>query len=215
MSSRLLPADDPRPIAPVLWPSVAATADPPAPSAAGAAQPQIDLIELEREWQKRVAEARAAGFREGEAAGRGRAAIELQPVLAGFAKAVEEIAGLRPGLRREAEADIVKLAIAIARRVIRRELAVDPEALHGLVLAALQKLQMQEICRVRVHRSHAAALMELLNKTGGAGIEIVPEVSGGPGTVVFETARGNLEASVESQLDEIERGLADLLRRQR
>jgi flagellar biosynthesis/type III secretory pathway protein FliH len=32
---------------------------------------------------------------------------------------------------------------------------------------------------------------------------------------VFETARGNLDASVESQLGEIERGLADILRRQK
>ncbi len=35
-----------------------------------------------------------------------------------------------------------------------------------------------------------------------------------PGAVVFETERGNLDASVESQLQEIERGLADRLRRQ-
>ena len=34
-----------------------------------------------------------------------------------------------------------------------------------------------------------------------------------PGVVVFETDRGNLDASVESQLGEIERGLADSLRR--
>jgi flagellar biosynthesis/type III secretory pathway protein FliH len=33
------------------------------------------------------------------------------------------------------------------------------------------------------------------------------------GTVIFETQRGNLDASVESQLQEIERGLADRLRR--
>ena len=33
------------------------------------------------------------------------------------------------------------------------------------------------------------------------------------GTVIFETQRGNLDASVDSQLQEIERGLADRLRR--
>jgi flagellar biosynthesis/type III secretory pathway protein FliH len=32
------------------------------------------------------------------------------------------------------------------------------------------------------------------------------------GTVIFETDRGNLDASVESQLREIERGLGDRLR---
>jgi flagellar biosynthesis/type III secretory pathway protein FliH len=41
----------------------------------------------------------------------------------------------------------------------------------------------------------------------------VPDGSRDPGAAVFETERGNLDASVESQLGEIERGLADALRR--
>ena len=48
-----------------------------------------------------------------------------------LARAIDELAGLRPRLRQEAEADLVQLALAIARRVLRREIAVDPEALHG------------------------------------------------------------------------------------
>jgi flagellar assembly protein FliH len=174
------------------------------------------MARIEREWQQRVVEARAAGAREGEAAGRSRAAAELQPLIERLARTVDEVAGLRPRLRREAEADLVKLAIAIARRVIRRELVVDPEALHGLVLGALEKLQMQEVSRLRVHPSQAAAIAELLrDRPGGAAIDVVADASGDPGTAVFETTRGNLDASVESQLGEIERGLADTLRRQR
>ena len=42
---------------------------------------------------------------------------------------------------------------------------------------------------------------------------MVPDASRELGTVIFETQRGNLDASVESQLQEIERGLADRLRR--
>jgi flagellar assembly protein FliH len=214
MSSRLLAPDDPRTIDPVLWPSVASARKQDGPKEA-AAEPQVDFTRLEREWQQRVAEAHAAGVREGEAAGRSRAAAEMQPVLERMARTVEELAGLRPRLRREAEADMVKLAVAIARRVIRRELAVDPEALHGLVLGALEKLQAQEISRVRVHPSQTAAVAGLLReRPGGTAVEVVADGSGDPGAAVFETVRGNLDASVESQLGEIERGLADTLRRQ-
>src|SRR5471030_2372000 len=120
-------------------------------------------------------------------------------------------AGTREG---EAEADLVKLALAIARRGLRRELAIDPEALHGLVLAALEKLQGQEICRVKVHPSHAAMVTECLRQiVTGAAVEVIPDPSREPGAIVFETERGNLDASVESQLQEIERGLADRLKR--
>ena len=65
----------------------------------------------------------------------------MQPVIERLARPSTKLAGLRPRLRREAEADLVKLAMAIARRVLRREIAVDPEALRGLVMAALEKLQ--------------------------------------------------------------------------
>jgi len=34
-----------------------------------------------------------------------------------------------------------------------------------------------------------------------------------PGSAVFETSRGELDASVSTQLDEIQRGLTDLVRR--
>src|SRR5205823_13649465 len=104
------------------------------------------------------------------------------------------------------------LALAIARRVLRREIAIDPEALHGLVLGALQKLEGQEIARVRVHRSHAVAVTKCLQQNLNAGkIEVIADPAREIGAIVFETQRGNLDASVESQLQEIERGLADRL----
>ena len=48
---------------------------------------------------------------------------------------------MRKRAAHEAEQDVVKLAIAIARRVLHRELTVDPDAILGLVKAALQKIE--------------------------------------------------------------------------
>jgi flagellar assembly protein FliH len=93
-------------------------------------------------------------------------------------------------------------------------MSIDPEALHGLVLGALQKLHGQEIARVRVHPSHAAAIAKYLQQNLNAEkIEVIADPSREIGAVVFETQRGNLDASVESQLQEIESGLADRLRK--
>jgi flagellar assembly protein FliH len=216
MSSRLLGPEDPRRVEAVIWRRVCSAADTPEAPAEAAPAPLFDPAELEREWQGRASEARAAGRREGEAAGRNQAMAELEAALERLARSVDELAGLRARLRREAETDMVQLAIAIARRVIRRELAIDPDALHGLVLGALERLQMQEINRVRVHPAHAGMVAALLrDRSGGGAIEVVSDPSAEPGGAVFETDRGNLDASVESQLGEIERGLADTLRRQR
>lgn len=177
-----------------------------------AARPPAAILQLEGKIEERVEEAHAAGIREGEAAGRNRAAAELQPVMERLERSITELSGLRARLRREAESDLVRLALAIARRILRRELAVDPDAIHGLVLGALEKLQGQEICRVRVHPAHAGMVSACLRQMAAAApVEVVPDASRDLGTVVFETERGSLDASVESQLREIERGLSDRL----
>jgi len=209
-------------VAPMIFRQVAAAASPGASglaAATGAVEPPqpdyaAQIAQLQRQAEQRIREAHAAGIKEGETAGRNRAAAELQPVIDRLGRAIEEISALRARLRREAEGDMVKLSLAIARRILRRELAVDPDALHGLVLAALEKLQGQEILRVRVHPSLAAAVTASVRKAlAPALVEVIPDASREPGAVVFETANGNLDASIESQFQEIERGLTDRLRR--
>ncbi|MGD0499298.1 MAG: FliH/SctL family protein [Bryobacteraceae bacterium] len=211
MSCKVLPPGGPQETERLAWRRAREETSGEAAGAPGAVAGRIE--ELQREGERRVAEAHAAGLREGEALGRQHAAGEIEPVAQRLARSIEGLASMRARLRREAEADLVRLAVAIARRVLRREAAVDPEALHGLVLAALEKLQANEICRVRTHPSHAALLASCLRRAAGTAIEVVPDPAREPGDVVFETERGNLDASVETQLREIERGLADVLRR--
>ena len=213
MSSRVRLPEGDHPASPVVWRQVRADVSP------IAAQMQEDLraqmSRVEQQCVERVHEARATGLREGEAAGRSHAAAEFQPLIERLSRSIDELAHMRPQLRKDAEGDMLKLALAIARRVLRRELAIDPDALHGLVLGALEKLHGQEVCRVRVHPSQAASITACLKGSdAGQAIEVAPDPSREPGAVIFETSRGNLDASVDSQLQEIERGLADRLRQQ-
>ncbi len=210
MSCKVLPPGDAQPDSPLEWRQVREETHEPAQIPPWAA---ARLAQTERSCEERVKAANAAGMREGEAFGRTQAAAEVQAVIRRLARSIEELGGLRATLRREAEADLIELSIAIARRVLRREIAVDPDALRGLVSGALEKLQSQEVRRVRVHPSHAALLSACLRESSGAAVEVIPDAAREPGAVVFETERGNLDASVDAQLREIERGLADRLRR--
>jgi flagellar assembly protein FliH len=213
MSSKVQAPDDSRPATPMVWQQVAV---PPGGSgdAGGAPLDSAVAIQINRQCEQRVKEAHAAGLREGEAVGRSHATAELQPVIQRLAHSIEELGQMRARLRSEAEADLVRLSLAIARRVLRRELSIDPDALRGVVVAALEKLQSQEICRVRVHPSHAAMMGACLREAvAGSGAEVIADPSRELGDVVFETERGNLDASADSQLLEIERGLADRLRK--
>ncbi len=217
MSSRIVRAGDPGVVTSMSLRHLPRSGEE-APQAA-ASDPQqrfaAQLAELEQQHRQALREAHEAGVREGETAGKTRAAAELQPLMERLARTIEELSQLRAHLRKDAETDLIKLSLAIARRVLRRELAVDPEALHGLVMGALEKLQGQELCRVKVHPAQAGMVKGCLQKTvTGSAIEVVPDGSREPGTVIFETQRGNLDASVDSQLREIERGLVDCLRKQ-
>lgn len=154
------------------------------------------------------------GFQEGQAAAQRQAAAQLDAVNLQVARAVEELAGLRQRFRHEAEEDVVALAIAIARRILHREVTVAPEALLGLVKAALEKIDLREVHRVRVSRADAAMVTQHLEKIGlPRPIEVIADPGLPRGSAILDSSRGALDASVETQLAEIERGFADLVRR--
>jgi len=172
------------------------------------------LREFDAEKKKECKAAYDRGVAEGTAAGRQQGAAQIQPVIEKLTRTVEELAAVKPRLRHEAEEDVVKLALAIARRILYRELATAPEALLGLVRSALDKLDGREVHRLRVNPQDAAIIQQKLQSVGSVRkIEIVGDPSLQRGAAIFETPHGALDASVDTQLNEIERGFADLVRR--
>ena len=166
--------------------------------------PHIDEAEL--------ATARQKGFEDGMRRGREEAATQLQQTLDRLGETLRELTLLKRKIRNEAEQELVQLSLAIARRILYRELATDPESIHGIVHAALQKLQNREIVRVRVYPGAAAAVRGAFERLpNAAAVEIVADTGLATGAVLFETALGELDASIETQLQEIQRGFADRL----
>lgn len=164
--------------------------------------------------EQRVRQAHQQGYDEGLAAGRQALAGQIEALQTKLARSIEEITGVRPRCRHEAEQDTVALALAVARRILHRELTVSPDALLGLVKAALAKMDAREVNQVRVSRQDAPMVLSFFEKMGvPQRVEVVADPGLAPGSVVLESDRGTLDASVDTQLDEIERGFADLVRR--
>jgi flagellar assembly protein FliH len=135
-------------------------------------------------------------------------------VLDRLAHTLAELSSLRSRIRRDAEKDLVKLAIAIARRVLHREVTIDPESIEGLIKVALEKLQSRDVCKVRVHPAHAEFIKASFDRISNSKtVELIVDPSLRCGDVLFETSHGTLDASIEAQLSEIERGFADRLQR--
>jgi len=207
-SSRILRDDERSTVTPMTWRGTSTPA--PAPRAARApaidAGPSEDQDEAKKESYQR-------GFSEGRNVGRDQAAAELQPVMDRLSRSVADLATVRSKVRKTAEADLLKLAVAIARRVLHRELTLDPSSIEGLIRVALEKLESRELCRVRVHPDQEPVIRTLLARFSAAPVELIPDPTLQCGDVLFETAHGTLDGSIEAQLQEIERGFADRLSR--
>jgi flagellar assembly protein FliH len=168
----------------------------------------------EQEAASRLDQSRREAFVEGIAAGRQQAEEQIRPAMEGLAQALAELSRLKETTHEQATKDLVHLAISIAARVIHREVAIDPDALAGLVKAAFMKVQSREINRVSMHPALEGLVRKSLEQCGAPkNLVLAPDTGLKPGEVFFETAQGNLDASVETQLAEIERGLIDKLDR--
>ena len=71
-----------------------------------------------------------------------------------------ELAALAPRVRAEAELAVVQLAVAIARRVLHREISTNPAALLGVVKSACERLNARELSRLRAAPLDASLLQE-------------------------------------------------------
>ena len=149
------------------------------------------------------------GYTAGEQAAAGQAAQREQAAMNALGRMVAELASLKPRLRQEAERELVALSLAIARRIIRRELTVDPQTVLAIVRTCLQEFQHVEIQRLRVNPRDLELVSTHLQGDARARLEIVPDPLVSPGGAVFQTAQGQLDGRIETQLQEIEHGLAD------
>ena len=207
-SSKILRDGELSAVTPMAWRSTGTAPPAPRPVRAPAvdAGPSADQDEVKKEAYHR-------GFSEGRNVGHEQAVAEIAPMMDRLSRSLADLATVRSHVRKTAESDLLKLAIAVARRVIHRELTLDPGSIEGLIRVALEKLESRELCRVRVHPDQEPIIRTLLARFSAAPVELIPDPTLQSGDVLFETAHGTLDGSIEAQLQEIERGFADRIGR--
>lgn len=167
----------------------------------------------EDEVRAKEEEARAVGIGEGETQARSRFEREIAAERQVLAKAVQGFARDREDYFGHVEAEVVKLAIGIARKILHREVQVDPLLLAGVVRVALDKIAAGTSVRLKVHPDHVYAWHDFFSNQQEHPVvpELLSDATLGMGQCVLETALGTTELTLEAQLAEIERGFFDLL----
>ena len=169
------------------------------------------LREKVRQLESRLATERREATEAGRQQGDQQARTELQPVIERLNKSIAEIVALGPDLRRRAERDVVQFALLVAKRVLHRQLAVDEGALTALARVTFERLTRSESYTITVNPRFAAAITSALPGSHASRVKIQPDPECAPGTLMIHSAEGIIDASVDTQLEEIGRGLADRL----
>jgi flagellar assembly protein FliH len=146
------------------------------------------LLEYEQELEKRIAEERTAVL-----------------------KICEEFRRERTKYFAGVESEVVQLALAIAARVLHREVKLDPLLLTGVVRVALEKVAGDSATVLRVPAGEMEMWEEVFAGRSEPSVEIVGDERLSVGECVLDTNVGRVELGVNAQLKEIERGFFDLM----
>jgi vacuolar-type H+-ATPase subunit E/Vma4 len=128
---------------------------------------------------------------------------KLQAAMTAFEQAVEDIANLRARILGEAEETVVTLAAALARRVIGREITLDPEIMMTLAAEGTEALGERDRVMIRLapfeHDQAWTSFEERLRRRVPR-CEIIQDPSLSFGQCVVESELGRVDESVDSRL---------------
>lgn len=164
--------------------------------------------------------AREEGYREGLSEGRRQERERLEAELRKALDAAEEAGRRLEEARQEraetAERKITVLALAVARRIVGRELEDDRDAYAGLVRRALNRIPLDEPVTVRLHPEDLSLLSAVTSRddfgtrvSGGREIRWRADDGVTRGGCVVEAEDRIVDGSVEGCLERAYRMLVD------
>jgi len=121
---------------------------------------------------------------------------------------IDQISGLTDEIRSRAENDLVVLAMQIAKKIVGREVTIDREIALTLVKVSLSKLHNRSVAKVHLNPEDLAFVDAHRDACDFRGaLELVEDRSISVGGCLVHTETGDIDARIESQFDEIARGL--------
>jgi flagellar assembly protein FliH len=171
-------------------------------------QPVIDQAAIDAHLAQLEREAFAKGFAQGEQAGADAASQRGEAMLYRLTQTLEELTQVRSQMILQTERQMVQLALAIARRVVQREVTLDPDLLIAMARVALERLGETAQVKVRLHPDdYEAAGAARVAQLAGSNVMILADAHLSRGGCRIEPDMGIMEAGVDAQLQEIARAL--------
>jgi flagellar assembly protein FliH len=154
-------------------------------------------------------------YRKGFAEGAEFQKKEMSPVLDAINTMTRTIPLIRKDIIAKMEEQIIKLAFAIAEKIINHEVATSKEVILGVIKGVLKNISETEGMKIRVNPHDFRHIMEvrkdfLQSVDGVRNVVFEEDVSIKRGGAVVETMFGEVDARLESQLREIKAAMFKL-----
>lgn len=173
-----------------------------------AQEPQFDHAAHNAHLAALEREAFAKGYQQGEQAGGDAAGQRGEAMLYRLTQTLEELTQVRAQMIQQTERQMVQLALAVARRVVHREVSLDPDLLIAMARVALERLGETAHVKVRLHPDdYEGAGAERVAQLAGSNVMILADAHLSRGACRIESDMGILDVGVDAQLQEVARQL--------
>lgn len=173
-------------------------------------------IESKQILEKSREQGYTEGFEKGINEGREKGYLEMTDLIDEAKKLKQNAYETRNQLSLKLEEDVIQLVIQTTRRILQSELQEDQELLFQLIDEGLKKCNYTENLVFHVSEMDYDMVYAYQNRIylmtdGIYDIEVKSDPSMSPGSVVIETASGQVDAGIETQLKQIEAAFKELL----
>jgi len=150
----------------------------------------------------------AKGFAQGQQSAAAAAQQETAALAKKLAATLDDLMRVRNEMIRHTEKQMVQLALAVARRVVHREVSLDPNVLVTMMRVALERVSDSARVAVRLHPADHQSVAAALAEAGTSDqVTVTADARLARGACRIESEYGDIEAGVDAQIQEIARAL--------
>jgi flagellar assembly protein FliH len=148
------------------------------------------------------------GYAEGERIGKQMGEAMIETICKRYEKGLVDLAASHKQMIAQMEEHTVRMALEIARKIVQRELAMDPDLVTTLATVALKRLSGHQSIVLRISR-HDFDKVRTVIASLNAAVKVSEDPALERGDFVIETGQTHLDGRLSSQLDAMSRALLE------
>jgi flagellar assembly protein FliH len=148
------------------------------------------------------------GYLEGQRAGKEMGERMVEAAAKRYDRSITDMVTAHQSVLSKMETQTVQLSLEIARKVIQRELTMDPDLVSALASVALKRVQSHQAITLRVSRQDYARVREVVALTNPSVI-VQEDPSLERGDFMIDTSQTHLDGRVLSQVETLGRAMLE------